>query len=374
MAVFLLILGLLLFISLVIVHELGHFLVARRNGVKAEEFGLGFPPRIWSRTLESGLLFSINLLPIGGFVKLSGEHDSDTDPGTFGAATTWAKTKIMLAGVAMNLVAAFVLFTILAWVGMPQLVANQFTVKRDSHVTADQVFVGLVEQGSPAQKAGLKVRDRLEAIGPTGHLQKVKSADQLPAVTAQYAGRTVLVDYNRNGQERSALVHMRTKAQTLPVAKDGARKGYLGIAPSEYTLVRSTWSAPIVALGLMKQFTILTLQGLGSVVTALVHGNASKASAHVTGPVGIFELLKTGSLLGYQVVLFIIGLISLTLALMNVLPIPALDGGRLFVLLVSRLFRKPLNQPVEEWVNAAGFILIMALVVLITISDVKRYF
>jgi regulator of sigma E protease len=124
----------------------------------------------------------------------------------------------------------------------------------------------------------------------------------------------------------------------------------------------------------MKQFTVLTLQGLGSVIVALVHGNTTKASANVTGPVGIFVLLKTGSLLGYQVVLFIVALISLTLALMNVLPIPALDGGRLFVLLVSRLLRRPLDQSVEEWVNATGFVLIMALVVLITISDVKRYF
>jgi regulator of sigma E protease len=374
MAIFLLIVGLVLFVCLVVVHELGHFIVAKRNGVDAEEFGLGFPPRIWSRKLKSGLLFSVNLLPIGGFVKLKGEHDADTAPGTFGAASTWAKTKIMLAGVTMNLIVAFILLMILAWVGMPQLVNNQFTVSSDSHVSADQVFIGLVENDSPAQKAGLKVRDRLEAIGPAGHLQKVTSATQLPNITQQYAGQTVLVKFNRNGQQRTVPVHMRTKAQAEPTTKGGTQKGYLGIAPSEYTLVRSTWSAPVVALGLIKQFTLLTLQGLGSVVVALVHGNTSKASANVTGPVGIFVLLKTGSVLGYQVVLFIVALISLTLALMNVLPIPALDGGRLYVLLISRLLRRPLDQSVEEWVNATGFILIMALVVLVTISDVKRYF
>lgn len=374
MAIFLLVIGLLLFVFLVIIHELGHFLVAERNGVKAEEFGLGFPPRVWSRKLKSGLLFSVNLLPIGGFVKLKGEHDADTEPGTFGAASTWIKTKIMLAGVTMNLIVAFILLTILAWVGMPQLVSNQFTVSRDSHVSADQVFVGLVEGGSPAQKAGLKVRDRLLAIGPEGHLQQVRSASQLPSITQQYPGQTVQVEFIRDGQQRTISVHMRTKVQAESNVNGGSQKGYLGIAPSEYTLVRSTWSAPVVALGLIKQFTVLTLQGLGSIVTALVHGNTSKASANVTGPVGIFVLLKAGSLLGYQVVFFIIALISLTLALMNVLPIPALDGGRLYVLLISRLFRKPLNQSVEEWVNAAGFILIMALVVLITISDVKKYF
>ncbi len=280
----------------------------------------------------------------------------------------------MLAGVTMNLVVAFILLTILGWVGMPQLVSNQFTVASDSHVSADQVFIGLVESGSPAQKAGLKVRDRLIAIGPAGHLQGVKSATQLPDITQKYSGQTVMVQFVRDGVQKTVPVHMRTKTQAQSSANGGAQKGYLGIAPSEYTLVRSTWSAPIVALGLIKQFTVLTLQGLGAIIVALVHGNTAKASANVTGPVGIFVLLKAGSVLGYQVVLFIIALISLTLALMNVLPIPALDGGRLYVLLISRLFRRPLNQSVEEWVNAAGFILIMGLVVLITISDVKRYF
>jgi regulator of sigma E protease len=374
MAIFLLILGLVLFVCLVIVHELGHFLVAERNGVRAEEFGLGFPPRIWSRKLKSGLLFSINLLPIGGFVKLKGEHDADTEPGTFGSATTWVKTKIMLAGVTMNLVVAFILFMILAWVGMPQLVNNQFTIARDSHVIADQVFVGLIESGSPAQKAGLEVRDRIEAIGPADHMQKVVSASDLPNVTKEYAGQTVLVTFARDGQQKTVAVHMRTKAQAEPDGRNGPQKGYLGISPTQYVLTRSTWSAPIVALGLIKQFTLLTFQGLGAIVSALAHGNTSKASASVTGPVGIFVLLKAGSLLGYQVVLFIIALISFTLALMNILPIPALDGGRLYVLLISRIFRRPLNQSVEEWINATGFVLIMALVILITISDVKRYF
>jgi regulator of sigma E protease len=371
MALFLLIVGIILFICLVIVHELGHFIVAKRNGVDAEEFGLGFPPRVWGRKLKSGLLFSINLLPIGGFVKLKGEHDADTEKGTFGAASTWAKTKIMLAGVTMNLLVAFILLMALAWLGMPQIVNNQFTIARDSHVTTDQVFIGMVENNSPAQSAGLKVRDQIIAIGPAGHLQHVASAAQLPNITQKYAGKKVLVEFDRNGQQQTASVHLRTKAQAEPAK--GEQKGYLGIAPSEYMLVRSTWSAPLVAAGLIKQFTVLTFQGLGSVVVALSHGNTSKASQSVTGPVGIFILLKAGSLLGYQVILFLVALISLTLALMNILPIPALDGGRLYVLLVSRLFGKKLNQSIEEWVNAVGFVLIMVLVVLVTISDVKHH-
>src|SRR5688572_24638062 len=134
MSVLLLILGIILFVGLVVLHELGHFLVARRNGVDVEEFGIGFPPRAWKRTTKSGYIFSLNWLPIGGFVRLKGENDSATAKGSFGAASFKTKSKIMLAGVGMNLLAAFVIFMALAWAGMPQLIDNQFTVKSDTNV------------------------------------------------------------------------------------------------------------------------------------------------------------------------------------------------------------------------------------------------
>src|SRR3954468_2536341 len=114
--------GILLFISLVLVHEWGHFIMARRNGVDVEEFGLGFPPRAWSKRLKSGMRLSLNVLPLGGFVKMKGEHDYDTRKGSFGAASLGAKTKILLAGVTMNLITGLVLLTVLAWIGMPKLI------------------------------------------------------------------------------------------------------------------------------------------------------------------------------------------------------------------------------------------------------------
>src|SRR6185369_14605233 len=149
MSVLLLIIGILLFIGLVVVHEFGHFLAARRNGVDVEEFGIGFPPAAWKRTTKNGFIFSLNWLPIGGFVKLKGENDSATEKGSFGAAPFATKTKIMLAGVGMNLVAAFVIFTALAWVGMPQLIDNQYAVQSDTKTVQRQVLVGYVENGSP---------------------------------------------------------------------------------------------------------------------------------------------------------------------------------------------------------------------------------
>src|ERR1700722_6693644 len=141
-------------------------MVARRNGGGIEEFGIFFPPKLWSHKTKEGWIFSINLIPLGGFVRLKGEHDGDTHKGSFGAASLGAKTKIMLAGVGMNLLAAFVLLTILAWVGMPQLVNNQYTVKSDTKVVKNEDLIGYIEPGSPAQKAGLATSDQLLAIIP----------------------------------------------------------------------------------------------------------------------------------------------------------------------------------------------------------------
>src|SRR6188508_745555 len=111
MSIVLLVVGLLLFVGLVVIHEFGHFIMARRNGVDVEEFGIGFPPRAWSRRMPTGYDFSINWLPLGGFVKLKGEHDADTEKGSFGAASLWAKTKIISAGVIVNLFVAVVMFS-----------------------------------------------------------------------------------------------------------------------------------------------------------------------------------------------------------------------------------------------------------------------
>lgn len=389
MGVVLLIIGIILFIGLVVIHEYGHFIFARRNGVEVEEFGIGFPPRIWGRKTKGGFDFTVNWLPLGGFVRLKGEHDADIEPGTFGAASTLAKTKIMAAGVGMNLLVALVLFTILAWVGMPQLINNQFTVKSDTKVIRNEVLVGGVLSGSPAAHAGLHPRDDLIAIGLPGKpAQQITNADTLPKMTKEFAGQTVMLTYSRDGQRHTSKVKLLTTKVVQASQKDSQPKAYLGIAPTEYTLQRSTWSAPIVALGITKQFTVLTfkglgsaIEGLGSTIAGLVTDNhaareagQTQASSQVSGPVGIFVILKDGSNLGYQFMLMIIAVISLSLAIMNVLPIPALDGGKLFLTYVSRVFRKRLSEKFEELVYGASFALLMLLIVIITFVDVKRFF
>lgn len=374
MEIALLIIGLILFVGLVVVHEFGHFIMARRGGVEVEEFGVGFPPRAKVLAKKHGTVYSLNWLPLGGFVKLKGENDSDTARGSYGAAPLHTKVKIMLAGVLMNLVMAFLLLTLVALVGMPRLVENQYTVQRDTRTIRNDVLIGFVEEGSPAAAAGLEVRDKLVKIEHTNYSAEVTTAAELPDITEKLAGQTVTIIYERDGETQTAEAVLRTSEEVVKSQDAGESKGFLGISPTEYTLRRSTWSAPIVAAGFIKQVTELTFKGLGTAIANLFMGETGKASEQVAGPVGIFVLLRDGSLLGVEFILMIVAIISLTLAIMNALPIPALDGGRLFVTLLFRTVRRPLTKKTEDMIHGTGFAALMLLFVLITIVDVKRFF
>lgn len=375
MAIILLILGLFMFVGLVVVHELGHFLAARRSGVEVEEFGVGFPPRAKVLTIKKGTVFTINWLPLGGFVKLKGENDADKTKGSYGAATLKNKVFIMVAGVGMNLVTAFLILTFLALVGIPKLIDDQYTIKNDTKIVRQQVLVGYVEPDSPAQKAGLQLRDVVESVGPTiGTQSKVTSLENFPKQTKELAGQKVTLVYSRKSVTKSVDLQLRSVAEVESSKDSQNPKGYVGIAPTEYSLQRSTWSAPIVAAGLIEQFSVLTLKGLGSAISNLFQGNTAVASEQVSGPIGIFVLIKDGSLLGYQFVLMIMAVISLTLAIMNILPIPALDGGRLFVTLIYRAIRKPLNPKTEDRIHGLGFVGLMLLFAMITAVDIRRIF
>lgn len=398
MAIFLLVVGLVLFVGLVVVHEFGHFIVARRNGVGVEEFGIGFPPAFWRRRIKSlkgDYDFTLNALPLGGFVRLKGEHDSDTEPGTFGAASLWAKTKIMTAGVLMNLVTAFVLLVIAALIGLPQLVNNQFTVASDAHpVHQATVTVKLdrVKDGSPAARAGLLAGDQITGLGPAGQLQTVTDDTTFQNLTKQYAGQNVTLAYTRNGQSAQTTAILNTQATVEASQKTANPTGYLGVtlatSADGVDITRYTWSAPVVAGGIIGQFTVLTFQGLGhalagvgSIVAGFItHNDVARvagqttASQQVSGPVGIFVILKDGSALGIQYVLFILAIVSLSLAIMNILPIPALDGGRLWFTLIARLFKRRLSERAEELINGIGFLVLIGLIILISVVDVKRFF
>ena len=396
MGIFLLILGLVLFIGLIITHELGHFWLARRNGVEIEEFGIFFPPTLYRKETEGGWDFTINLLPLGGFVKLKGEHDSDSEKGSFGAATLKAKAKIMFAGIGVNLVTAYLLFVILALIGMPQLVGNQFTVASDAHYlnrSTYQTTVDSVEKGSPAAQAGIRVGDDITAVGPVGGTLKTASiTDDISSLTTKYSGQLVVVAYTHDGKRVQKTIRLRSDAEVAAAAKQGKQIGHLGVEtdPNQdgLTIVRSTWSAPIVAGGVMGQLTGLTFEGLGKALVGLggtIAGGVTRntvarqtaqteASSQVSGPIGIFFVFKYGAALGFRFILMVVAVLALTLGVMNLLPIPALDGGRLWITLIAHAVKRPLSAKREELVNATGFAVLLCLIILISVVDVRRFF
>jgi regulator of sigma E protease len=374
------IIGLLILVFLVVVHELGHAVAARRNGVVVEEFGVGFPPRAWGRKLKNGVLLSLNWLPLGGFVKLQGEHDSADGEGDYGAATFWQKTKILLAGVTINWLVAAALLTILAWTGLPKVLPGQFTMPGDTSIQNRPVEVQVVTAGSPAEKAGLKPGDGILRFAG----EPVDDAQALVAAAKSNAGKNTEIIYSRGGVEYT------TAAQLKEANKQN--EGFLGVTPIQRTLTRSTWSAPIVGVVTAAQFTGATFQGLGDLLGNVFKGvvfqlspekevreaasqNLSAAGASVAGPVGVLGVIfPAAERAGLTQLVFLTAIISLSLAVMNMLPVPALDGGRWFVMAIFRILKKPLTKEREEKIQATGFMVLMVLILIVTIADVRKLF
>ena len=369
--------GLIALIVLVVLHELGHAIVARRNGVTVEEFGIGFPPKAWSRRLKNGIEFSINWLPLGGFVRMKGEHDAATGKGAYGAATFWQKTKILLAGVVVNWLTAAVIFTGLALVGLPKLLPNQVILPFDAAVTSAPLKIGFVQDNSPAKKAGLQAGDELVAVNG----QTIAQADDF--TRAMQTSAAVSIAVRRDGQQQ--------QYQVSPEGPEGSRKAGVGLQHQQ-TTIRSTYSAPIVGVLTTAQFTGETIKGIGTLigdsVTGIVqrfspeqavqeHGHAKldEVSKNVAGPIGILgQLFPSVSKTGPVQVFTLIGLMSVTLAGMNILTIPALDGGRWYMIALFRLMKKPLTKEREEIIQGVSMLLLYGLVLIITINDIGKLF
>jgi len=371
------IIGIIVLVILVAVHELGHGIVARRNGVVLEEFGIGFPPRAWAKKLKNGVLFSLNWLPLGGFVRLQGEHDSANKKGDYGAATFWQKTRILLAGVLVNWIVAAALLSILALVGLPKIIPNQFSIPADTQQVSKPVMLSSLVDKYPAAEAGLENGDQVSAING----EAVSSVEDFVTTTENKKGQMISVSYVRDGQEKIASVQLRdTDSATF------------GSRLSQQQSIRATWSAPIVGIVTTGQFTWVTVQGLGQLLGNLVTGlvfqlspnadtrkdasaDLAAAGASVAGPIGILgTIFPAASKAGPIEVLFLAAIISLTLAVMNTLPIPALDGGRWFVMVIYRLRKKELTKEREEMIQGTGFLVLISLIILVTIGDVTKLF
>lgn len=345
---------------LVLVHELGHYLAAIWTGVKVEEFGLGLPPRIIGKKIGN-TIWSLNWLPIGGFCKLEGE-DPPSPEATEGQAlkklsstsfmykNPWQKGIIVLGGVLMNLVLAVTIFSVV------------YTIVGVSKET-DRVKVIGVSKNSPAEKVGLREDDWIVNVGST----PIKKSSQLIELVNMYkGGRVNLLIESKDGNRRGVVVEVR--------ANPPAGEGSMGVAISNmelekikwYQFYRGIWAGFKEAYYWGK----IIAEGVGKMIGGLVTGNIPK---DVSGPIGMYE--ATSSIKKNQGMLAVVhffGIVSVNLAIVNVLPFPALDGGRIIFVLYELITKKRANQKFEAVVNNLGMLILLSLILMITVGDVVR--
>jgi regulator of sigma E protease len=362
------ILIIVLFASLVILHEFGHFVSARRSGVAVDEFGVGFGPKLLGRVVK-GTLYSVNLLPLGGFVRLRGEDEGATGPHTFASASVKNKTKILLAGVGMNLLTAFVILYGLCVTAIPGL-GSPFEPKflPSTTVQPKQLLVADVSKGSPAEKAGIKVGDYVIS----GNGQKLSTETDLKNFTKANAGNEVTLHVSSNGDERDVQVKL--------LAHPPKNSGYLGVGPQQvYKLRYNPLTALAAAAYITAALFVATIWGvlvlLVSIPLLIFHlfaGGVPAAADSASGPIGIFFIFKSISVLGYGYIFLFMANIAVALAAFNVLPIPALDGGRLAIIQYQHWFKRKIKPETEARIHAIGFIALIAFIVLITVYDVRK--
>ena len=348
-------------VTLVLVHELGHFFTAKMLGMKVEEFGFGFPPRLFG--IKKGeTLYSFNLLPLGGFVRILGEDgDTKNNPRSYASRPAWQRSLVLVSGVAMNFLLAIVIFWVTYTIGFPM------ALEKDTSVHASNISVQIVDvaKGSPAMLAGLREGEQIVSVRPFASTQgtAVTSVEVLQNVIEKNKGGNVVFTLIRNGSREEKEVATRLN----PPAGEGAT----GITLASVGLVRFPWYRAIgKAIITSGQMFYAMLYGLALFVSNLIRGG--KVVGDVSGPVGIAGMVGQFYQLGFSYLLAFLGFISVNLSVLNILPIPALDGGRLFFIGVEKVKGSPLKEKTERTIHAAGFALLLSLIVLITIRDIMK--
>lgn len=333
---------------LVLVHELGHFIMARRAGVKIEEFGIGFPPRLFSFK-KGETVYSLNLLPIGGFVKIYGEDgEGETSADNFMAKSVWQRSKIIVAGVLMNLILAVVLLAIGYKIGLPTAV--------DDNTAGSKIQITQVAPESPAEKSGIKM----------GDIILKSNIKEFQDIIEQNKGREISLSVERGKEILSFSVTPREN----PPAGEGA----IGIGLANIALVSYPWYEAIIK-GITTSFNLFIniFAAFGNLIWQLFTGYGA-TEAKVAGPIGIFMLTDQFAKIGFVYLLQFVAILSVNLAVINILPLPALDGGRLLFLIIEKIQGKPVNRETERKIHSAGFIILIGLMALITLRDVIKLF
>ncbi|MDW7675861.1 MAG: RIP metalloprotease RseP [Bacillota bacterium] len=333
--------ALFVFGLLIFFHELGHFLAAKRAGIKVEEFAIFMGPKVFSRKVGE-TLYTIRLLPLGGYCKMAGmEGDSNDDRG-FNSKSVPQRMAVIAAGSFMNFFLAILLFSfIFGVIGIPD--NNPTTV------------VNNVILNMPAAEAGLQSGDKIVAIND----QKVTEWQQLVTVINQSPEQEIKLTINRDDINMDIYV--------TPMLDPDRGVGLIGIEPQTGWQRIGLLNAIVIATKQTVQFTALILQSLYLMVTM-------QMAADVAGPVGIVQEIGNQARVGLPYLLNLAAIISINLGIFNLLPIPALDGSRLVFLFIEAIRRKPLDPEKENFVHLIGFALLLLLVIVVTYKDISRIF
>ncbi len=362
--IFVIILGVLIF-----VHELGHFLIARRNGIRVEEFGFGFPPRILgfyknnatgkaeivrgNKTVDAvNTVYSVNLIPLGGFVRIKGEDGlGENEKDSFASCGAWVKIKILASGVLMNFVLAWALFSLTFMIGSPEAI-EAAGGSPDSKIQVSEVL-----PDAPAEIMGLRAGDEIIKN------DQFQSVEDLQKYIQEHKGFELVLQVRRGKQ---ILELKGTPRTSFPEGQ-----GPLGIRLVETRIVSYPWYEAIWK-GLLEVFSLIVvmLAALFGIIKNLIYGR--EALVEVAGPVGIAVMTKQFATLGLVYLLRFTALLSVNLGIINSFPFPALDGGRILFVIIGKIKGSPIARRTEQAFNTVGFILLIMLMIYITFRDVDK--
>ena len=360
---------------LVVIHEFGHYIAAKKFNIKVLEFGFGIPPRAWGKKIGETIL-SLNWLPFGGFVRLLGEDETEKnvldDKRSFAAQKPWKKITVVIAGVAMNLLLAWVLFYIVLGVQgfktkLPLLSDYKFAGINQTVETA--IIIGNIAKDSPAEKAGLADGDRIVAINGSAVTESSGFVEEIKSNAGKEVKLTIS-DIQGNDRREITLV-----PRENPPEGQGALGVSLGgmqtVSLSFDSIPQKLFAAPIYSYNLIGYSGKI----LGDTISySFEQGDLAPVSNAVAGPVGITAVV--GQILSVKNPLIpyldFVAALSLNLAVVNVLPFPGLDGGRLLFLVIEAITRKKTHAVVEKYVHTIGLFILLSLIILITISDIRK--
>ncbi|MDD5357318.1 MAG: RIP metalloprotease RseP [Candidatus Pacebacteria bacterium] len=354
----------IILIVLVVVHELGHFLVAKWSGIEVKEFGLGFPPRIIGK-MWRGTLYSLNWIPFGGFVKIFGENPEEV------AVTEEEKKKnfsykprpiqalVLIAGISFNILFAWFLISIGFMTGFPSSVGDT----ANGAISNPQIVITEVVKDFPAEKAGLQVGDKIVALEASSQRIDNLTPEDVQNFIGSHGGDSIKVQYER-GNETGLL-------SVTPRTDSALNKGVIGISMDMIGTLKLPFFSALYEGAKLTGYVIKAVAiGLARFVWSAVTLNAH--FSEVTGPVGIISLVGSAEKLGFVYLLSFAAFISLNLAVINLIPFPALDGGRLLFVLIESIKRSPIKPKVANMINSIGFAILIVLMVVVTLHDIVK--